>query len=394
MRLLIVTNLYPPQELGGYGQSLAEFGWGLKQLGHQISVLCNDASYLGPSGSGANGESVYRQLQLKGSFKGGVSLIKDPKICCTINAHNSSVVNQLLEQQSFDGILLGNIDLLGPELINSLIKPGIPVLHHVGFMEAPFLPQHFPNVKNYQLIAASRAVRQSLNNTGLPVQNAAVVYPGARVDLYGNHSAAPITSKLGSPSNPIKICFAGLLMASKGAHTLVEAAGELHHQGITAQINLAGSEFQPGYLQQLKQHAQQTGIKENFHWFGQLNRSKLSRFLSLHHIGVFPSIYPEAFGIVAAEIQASGLALVSSGVGGASEIFEHDVSGLQFLPGRADHLASELKRLVDDPTLLKTIRQNGQQSVRTFFNVIESAKQLEQLFHSSIDTPRQPICFG
>jgi len=44
--------------------------------------------------------------------------------------------------------------------------------------------------------------------------------------------------------------------------------------------------------------------------------------------------------------------------------------------------------------LLKTIRQNGQQSVRTFFNVIESAKQLEQLFHSSIDTPRQPICFG
>ena len=40
----------------------------------------------------------------------------------------------------------------------------------------------------------------------------------------------------------------------------------------------------------------------------------------MNHIGVFSSIYPEAFGIVAAEIMASGVALVSSGVGGAAEL--------------------------------------------------------------------------
>ena len=53
---------------------------------------------------------------------------------------------------------------------------------------------------------------------------------------------------------------------------------------------------------------------------GQLSRPKLRRFWDLHHIGVFSSIYPEAFGIVAAEIMASGVALVSSGVGGAAEL--------------------------------------------------------------------------
>ena len=33
MNLLVVTNLYPPQELGGYGRSMADFIWGLQQRG-------------------------------------------------------------------------------------------------------------------------------------------------------------------------------------------------------------------------------------------------------------------------------------------------------------------------------------------------------------------------
>ena len=39
MRFLIVTNLYPPQELGGYGRSMADFAWGLLRRGHYVEVL-------------------------------------------------------------------------------------------------------------------------------------------------------------------------------------------------------------------------------------------------------------------------------------------------------------------------------------------------------------------
>ena len=28
MQLLLITNLYPPQELGGYGRCMADFAWG------------------------------------------------------------------------------------------------------------------------------------------------------------------------------------------------------------------------------------------------------------------------------------------------------------------------------------------------------------------------------
>ena len=64
---------------------------------------------------------------------------------------------------------------------------------------------------------------------------------------------------------------------------------------------------------------------------------------------MFPSIHPEAFGIVAAEAMASGLALVSSGVGGAAEVFEDGISGLSFQAGDATSLATQLERLWRNP---------------------------------------------
>ena len=59
MNLLVVTNLYPPQELGGYGRSIADFVWGLRERGHSIQVLSSDAPHLGASsGFGPCGEAV------------------------------------------------------------------------------------------------------------------------------------------------------------------------------------------------------------------------------------------------------------------------------------------------------------------------------------------------
>ena len=69
MKLLIVTNLYPPQELGGYGRSMADFAWGLQQRGHEIQVLSTDAPTWahrlteGPSGEQVSRNPVKRELR-------------------------------------------------------------------------------------------------------------------------------------------------------------------------------------------------------------------------------------------------------------------------------------------------------------------------------------------
>jgi glycosyltransferase involved in cell wall biosynthesis len=95
---------------------------------------------------------------------------------------------------------------------------------------------------------------------------------------------------------------------------------------------------------------------------------------------VFASTFPEAFGIVAAEVMASGVALVTSGVGGAAELIEPGVSGLRFAPGDAASLAAALQQLLADPDLLWRLAQAGQQRVRVRFSVTAAAEQLERLF--------------
>ena len=86
----------------------------------------------------------------------------------------------------------------------------------------------------------------------------------------------------------------------------------------------AGGTFQADYAQQLRQFCTRHQLNGQVDFLPQLNREQLARFFQLNHVCVFPSLYPEAFGIVAAEAMASGLALVSTGVGGASELFETD----------------------------------------------------------------------
>ena len=113
MKLLVVTNLYPPQELGGYGRSIADFVWGLRERGHSIQVLSTDEPHLGASSSlGPSGEAVDRRLQLKGSYKGGVRPL-DPQQRQAIDQANAAPIRDGYRKNR-DGILLGNLDLLGP----------------------------------------------------------------------------------------------------------------------------------------------------------------------------------------------------------------------------------------------------------------------------------------
>lgn len=390
MNLLVVTNLYPPQELGGYGRSMADFVWGLRERGHSIQVLSSDAPHLGASsGLGPSGEAVDRRLQLKGSYEGGVQNLQDPQQRQAIDQANATLIRSWLNSQHWDGILLGNLDLLGPELLPVLLEAQCIVQHHVGFVHAPFPASAWPNSDRYKLVGASEAVRSALVSAGLPASTARVVYPGVRSELFGVDRIGMPTPLApdGSRQRPLKVCFAGLLMGSKGAHTLIEALITLQQQGVSVQASLAGESFQRGYREQLEQQLKQHNLDGAVQFVGQLERQALARFYALHHVGVFPSIHPEAFGIVGAEMMASGLVLVSSGVGGAGELIDEGRSGLLFQAGDSQGLAQCLMRLATDTTLLNDLRQTGQREAQQRFGVMTAAKALEAGF--KLDTAQK-----
>ena len=341
MNLLVVTNLYPPQELGGYGRSMADFVWGLQERGHSIQVLSSDAPHLGASsGLGPSGEAVDRRLQLKGSYEGGVRPCRIHNVAKPLTRpmlHSFALGSTV---KHWDGILLGNLDLLGPELLPTLLEGQCIVQHHVGFVHAPFPPSAWPTAIATGWWSVGGSAICTDESAGLPSSEASVVYPGVRSELFGVDRIGMPTPLApdGSRQRPLKVCFAGLLMGSKGAHTLIEALIQLKQQGLSVQASLAGDSFQSGYREQLEQWLKQHNLDGAVQFVGQLGRQALARFYALHHVGVFPSIHPEAFGIVGAEMMASGLVLVSR-VGGAGELIDDGRTGLRFQAGDSQDLA-------------------------------------------------------
>ena len=59
---------------------------------------------------------------------------------------------------------------------------------------------------------------------------------------------------------------------------------------------------------------------------------------------------------------ASGLALISTGVGGASEVFENEISGLSYPTGNSRALAEQLERLARDPRLTSSTSKAGEET--------------------------------
>ena len=196
MRLLLITNLYPPQELGGYGRCMADFAWGLQRRGHTLQVITSDASYLGPSSAGPSAEPVDRRLRLKGSFQGGVHHLREPAARAEVDANNRDLLTHWLSQETWDGILTGESGPAGHRAARP--TPGIgsaPASSHRLRHAAIPTRADAPKSSRYKVLAASSAVRQCLKDAGMAVEDASVIYPGARVDLFG-------AARLGRPLPP------------------------------------------------------------------------------------------------------------------------------------------------------------------------------------------------
>lgn len=383
LKILIITNLYPPQELGGYGRAMADFCWGLKVRGNKSLVLTSNEWYLGDIGG--EDASIDRSLYLKGSFIRGVQHIYDEAERRRIDASNRKTIQRAVSEFRPDGILIGNIDLLGEELVSYACEFHIPVLHHVGFIDPPYRASKKTKWENYTLVSASKAVRDSMHTAGLCSKDDPVVYPGARVEMFGEErKVSESTCPVGSIERPLCVSYAGLLMATKGLHVLSEALLILERRDFYCRMIVAGDVFQGSYIDEIRERHSASKVMDAICVAGYLSREELACFLLKSDVFVFPSIYPEAFGIVQVEAMASGIPVISSGTGGSAEVIENGETGLIFEPGNARSLAEAILFLGTRPLLREKMGRNARSRALEEFSVSKSAGDIERLFISRL----------
>jgi len=375
LRILVLTNLYPPQELGGYGRSIFDFVANLRLLGHTVQVLSSDAPYLG--GDLALDRQVDRNLQLLGSYDGGLTAVSDPAERQQRQAHNGALLEQKLQHWCPQAVLLGNLDMLGPELLHQLMARGVPCWHHHGFSQPAFAPAHLPApVHPYYPLANShfsaRALQQHLSCRGVQPARVPVIYPGAQTHLFADLLPQPL-------GGPLRIAYAGLLIGAKGAHVLVEALARLKEWGVPFSCELAGGRLADDYPDNLQRFVEQAGMDAQVRLLGKLDRHQLRELLARSPVFVFPSTWEEPFGISQVEALAAGCLVVSSGTGGAGETVHDDLNGRRFRPSDSAHLADVLVDIYRNPQVHEPLRQRGRRLAQTHFDTARETQKLSRL---------------
>jgi glycosyltransferase involved in cell wall biosynthesis len=374
IRILLVTNLFPPQELGGYGRMMWEFARGLRARGHTVRIVAGHADYLAKAPMGDEKEMeehVSRSLRLTGRWTNGQIVALGSRADLeAAEAANASLVLQEAFAFEPDLILVGNLDLLGVGLVHSIIYAGYPVLHALANRMPGFTPKDQPLSASYWVAPCSDWNGRVLEEAGFAAGRVSTVHPGARIDRFFR-VFLPDTRHL-------RIAYASLVAPYKGAHVLVDALVRLRAAGCRFTAEIAGDALDQAFVDRLKAHCAQHGLSGCVSFTGFLDRKKLSALFARSNVLVFPSQFEEPFGISQVEAMAAGLVVVTSGTGGAAEIVRDGLDGLVFKAGDPSALAEKLQLLAGNQALFQKL-QGASQKRALGFSVNASVRKLETL---------------
>jgi glycosyltransferase involved in cell wall biosynthesis len=174
-----------------------------------------------------------------------------------------------------------------------------------------------------------------------------------------------------------QLALIGRLSLEKGHRVLLEAAGRLAADGTDFRVVLVGDgDLRP----EIEHQIMTTGLGDRIELAGWQDHAGVREILAASRALVLAS-FGEGLPVVIMEAMAMGLPVVSTDVGGISELVITDETGWLAPPGDAQQLAKVMKRALDatDAELIETGRR-GRERVLRMHDVHREASSLKALF--------------
>jgi rhamnosyltransferase len=189
---------------------------------------------------------------------------------------------------------------------------------------------------------------------------------------------------------PLRLAFAGSLMYSKAPHVLLDAVERLPPGSATVDLIGAVAPYH-GSVEYARALSARLGAPFIRH-LGHVPHERMPELLAAVDVLVVPSVWIENAPFVIREAFAAGVPIVASRLGGMAEMVRDGVDGLLFEAGNADALADVLRRILDEPDLLPSLRAG----IRRVMTIDEDAAQLVETYTrlrpdtATASPPRRP----
>ncbi len=405
MRILFLSNDYPPFERGGYEQWCYEVAVELSHRGHSVCVLTSHS----PDKTGAsedNGVQVHRLLHLEADRRFWRTALRFFIQRKRFGRENLDHIQRLVAGFQPDVALIWgmwNVPRSVPALVEQLLPgrvayylcdwwPSLPSAY-TQYWQTPSgraitrLPKRLigrvalaqlakePSIELHleHPICVSRAIRERLVQVGISVDHAHVIYGGTQVDQF---TMAAANRGYESDGSNLRLLYAGRLVPDKGVDTAIRAMtliADQQDQPVTLDIIGAGD---PAYERELRALVKRYALSERVSFRGRVPRSDMPAVLAQHDVLVFPSKW-DVFPRMVLEGMAAGLVVVGTITGGTGEALVEGETGLTFPPGGADVLAGQIRRLLDEPALRWRLAKTGRRCVEERFAFKRMTDEIE-----------------
>lgn len=411
MKILAISNLYPPHFVGGYEQGCRDVVEELRRRGHDVRVLTS--RYGGVYGKDRGAEN-FRELFEVVPPKRWYHVPRMP----FWEIRNQAVLEKHLDEFQPELVYFWNISRVSISAVEQVARRNLPAAWYVsdesiceaektdiwlrcvyqkgrgfparvaaGVVRAVFFGKkwksHWPPSFLPELHCTSRFIADRVERAGLKAKTVKVIPWGIPDELF-HSQRRNLEEEVGS--RPVKFLFAGRLVPDKGFHTAVAAFIRFYQENpaIDATFVVAGAGPAP-FLDDLKRKIEAAGLAEKVDFKGKLPRAELLALYSTMDVFVFASEWNEPFAIAPLEAMASGCAVIATLTGGSPEIFRDGDNALTFEAGNSEALARQMARMACDPALRKKLAASARENIGRQYLMSHMVNHIEDRLHAIVE---------
>jgi len=230
------------------------------------------------------------------------------------------------------------------------------------------------------MICMSKAIKHPLVRQGLKEKKIVVIYDGidfSSIKIIKDLQNIRTLYSLGN-GDPV-IGVVGNIKEWKGQETVVRATGLLKRTWPSIKCLFVGGTVDGDpYKEKPDQIIEELKINENIVFTG-FQHNPVD-FVNAMDVVVHSSIEPEPFGMVNLEAMFMKKPVVSTNIGGPTEIFNDGEDGILIEPGNPALLAQQLSVLLNDPVLRSRMGQKAREAVIRRFNISDTVRNIENAY--------------
>lgn len=396
MRILFLSNLYPPNVVGGYERLCHEMATALAERGHAVCVLTSD---YGDAREDYPGQEIRREWRLPT----GMGDIYAPFAGsagerAAIDRANIARLETAVSDWQPEVVFVWNLYFLDAGLLDAIRRLRRPTVYLltdnwlIAFLQPAFLQDYFarevfapPRTPPGWLkrLAKRWRARRAMRSRQLPGQaifasrfmadlyaEAGLFFDGNRIVHHGIAAGAsvepPPRNRLRQPGR-LRLLFAGRVVEIKGVHTAIEALPKIRSAlpELSVSLTILGDRRDRAYQGRLETLIAGLNVAEAVEFVDSVEEDALPEVFASHDLYLFPSLY-EPFSLTLIHALRSGIPTVASDAGGNGEIVFDRRSGLLFRQGDSTGLATAAIALARDDALRASVAREGRRIAQGF----------------------------